>query len=214
MIDRKAFYDKIRNDLFHVLTQNHVDGTNALLDEWEKDRAAEDVRWLGYVLATAYHETAKTMQPIEEYGRGKGRPYGVSNQITDSVSQVAYYGRGYCQLTWKKNYEFASQSCGVDLVRHPELALDPSIAANIICDGMKEGWFTGKRLRDYFNADRDDPVGARHIINGSDRADLVASYYRHFANALTEAKKPDTPDPYVDPVQDAPPKHKWWQLWK
>ncbi len=28
------------------------------------------------MLATVYHETAKTMQPIEEYGRGVGRDYG------------------------------------------------------------------------------------------------------------------------------------------
>lgn len=213
MIQRKTFYDKIRTDLFHVLTQNHVDGTNAILDEWERDRAEYDTRWLAYVLATAYHETAKTMQPIEEYGKGKGHPYGVSNQITDSVT-VAYYGRGFCQLTWRKNYEVASNLCGVDLVKNPQLALDPKIAAEIICQGMTDGWFTGKKLADYFNDQTHDPVNARRIINGTDRAELVATYYRNFANALTEAKAPDTPDPYTDPAADEPPKHKWWQLWK
>lgn len=213
MIDRKAFYDKIRNDLFHVLSQQQVDGTNAILDEWEKSRAGSDPRWIAYVCATAYHETAKTMQPIEEYGRGKGRPYGVPTQVSDRVTQI-FYGRGFCQLTWKKNYELASKACNVDLVNFPNLALQPKIAARIICDGMQEGWFTGKKLADYFNDSTHDPVNARRIINGTDRAELVASYYRNFANALTEAKQPSTPDPYTDPVQDAPPKHKWWQLWK
>lgn len=209
MIDRKIFFDNIRQSLFHVLTNNQVEGTGAILDEWERERSKDDTRWLGYVLATAYHETAHTMQPIEEYGHGKGRPYGVpeSNGMT-------YYGRGFCQLTWKANYEKAGAICGFDLASHPELALHCDYAAKIICEGMKDGWFTGKKLADYFNDNRDDPVGARHIINGSDRADLIASYYRCFANALTAAKKPDAEAPYEHPDDDVPPKHHWWQLWK
>lgn len=209
MIDRKIFFDTIRASLFHVLTQSQVDGTSAILDEWEKDRASEDTRWLAYVLATAYHETAHTMCPIEEYGKGKGHPYG----LTDATTGEAYYGRGYCQLTWKANYSKASELCDVDLIHNPSLALTTPIAAEIICQGMSDGWFTGKKLGDYFSSVKDDPVGARHIINGTDRADLVASYYRHFANALTEAKKPDAEAPYVDPAADAPPKHPWWHLW-
>ena len=208
MIDRKIFFDKIRESLFHVLTNNQVDGTGALLDEWEKERSKDDTRWLAYVLATAYHETAHTMQPIEEYGHGKGRPYGVPND-----KGLAYYGRGYCQLTWDRNYKAAGDYCGADLLTHPELALDNHIASKIICEGMKDGWFTGKKLADYFNADRDDPVGARHIINGSDRAELVASYYRCFANALTAAKKPDAEVPYAHPDDDTPPSHPWWKFW-
>ena len=126
--------------MFHVLSQSQVDGTNALLDEWEKERSGEDTRWLAYVLATAYHETAHTMQPIAEYGHGSGRPYGVPDEIT----HLAYYGRGFCQLTWKSNYRVAGDFCGADLVAHPELALDPHIAAKIICEGMKDGWFTAR----------------------------------------------------------------------
>ena len=29
-----------------------------------------------YILATTWHETATTMLPIAEYGKGGGRPYG------------------------------------------------------------------------------------------------------------------------------------------
>lgn len=209
MIDRKIFFDSIRESLFHVLSEKQVDGCNDLLDEWEGERLSDDTRWLAYVLATAYHETAHTMQPIEEYGRGKGRAYGVP----DTNTALSYYGRGFCQLTWKANYRVAGDYCGLDLVSHPELALEPHIAAKVICEGMEQGWFTGKKLSDYFNDNRDDPVGARHIINGNDRADLVASYYRCFANALTAAKTP-APVPYADTDKDAPPSHKWWQLWK
>lgn len=210
MIDRKVFYASIRDALFHTLTQQNVDGTNAILDEWERDRSRDDTRWLAYVLATAYHETAHTMAPIEEYGKGKGHPYG----LTDATTGEAYYGRGFCQLTWKANYSKASELCDADLIHHPERALEPAIAAEIICQGMQDGWFTGKKLGDYFSNVKDDPVGARHIINGNDRAELVASYYRKFANALTSAKKPDVEAPYVDPTVDTPPKHSWWMLWK
>ncbi len=36
------------------------------------------------------------MQPIEEYGRGKGRKYGAPAGPYGKI----YFGRGYVQLTW------------------------------------------------------------------------------------------------------------------
>jgi hypothetical protein len=35
------------------------------------------------------------MQPIEEYGKGRGMPYGKPDPTTGQV----YYGRGFVQLT-------------------------------------------------------------------------------------------------------------------
>lgn len=51
-------------------------------------------------LATACFESAyfKTMH---EYGKGKGRKYG----IPDPVTGLVYYGRGIFQNTWKKGYQ-------------------------------------------------------------------------------------------------------------
>jgi hypothetical protein len=47
-------------------------------------------------------------------------------------------------------------------------------------DGMTRGIFTGKNLADYFSERKEDPVQARKIINGLDRADQIAGYYDQF----------------------------------
>lgn len=143
---------------------------------------------LSYALATAYHETARTMQPIEEYGKGAGRPYGTPDPETGQT----YYGRGFVQLTWRENYAKAAALCFntqleqgvVDLVGHPDMAMSPFVATQITLFGMSKGWFTGKRLSDYDRADGTfDYVNARRIINGTDRAEMIAGYARQFEEA-------------------------------
>jgi hypothetical protein len=72
-------------------------------------------------------------------------------------------------------------------VKHPEVALDSLISARIMFRGMAEGWFTGKKLGQYFNDDDDDPINARQIINGNDDDELIAGYHRTFLDALNES---------------------------
>jgi len=118
-----------------------------------------------YVLATAYHETAHTMKPVREYG---GETY---------LKKKAYYpfvGMGYVQLTWLANYQKASKMLGVDFVKNPRLLLKAEYAAPILVIGSRDGWFTGKKLSDYITVSRSDFTGARKIINGTDRAKLIA----------------------------------------
>lgn len=143
---------------------------------------------LAYVLATLYHETATSMRPIEEYGKGAGRPYGEADKETGQ----AYYGRGYVQLTWRENYEKASHLCfdpqlvqgEVDFVTAPDRMLVPFYAAQAALFGMSHGWFTGKSLADYDRPDGSyDYINARRIINGTDRAELIAGYARQFEEA-------------------------------
>ena len=106
MIDRDKFFDKVRADPFGGnLTQRQVDGLNTLLDVWEIHFRDSDIRWLAYSLATAFHETAQTMEPIPEYGEGTGQPYG---EPVGAYGQC-YYGRGYVQLTWEENYKKGEQ---------------------------------------------------------------------------------------------------------
>jgi predicted chitinase len=146
------------------------------------------IEYLAYALATTYHETARTMLPIEEYGKGAGRPYGEP----DSVTGKTYYGRGYVQLTWKENYDNASreildanfQKGNVDLVNNPELAMTIFNAAQIALFGMLEGWFTGKSLDDYKTETGFNYVGARRIINGTDKAQTIAGYAHEFESAI------------------------------
>lgn len=143
--------------------------------------------WLSYILATVYHETASTMEPAAEYGLGKGHAYGEPDPETGQ----SYYGRGYVQLTWKQNYQKA-QEVVIDLftleedipfVLRPELAMKPVNAVQIAINGMVNGWFTGKKLGDYLTDNNTDYVNARKIINGMDKADLIASYAREAEQA-------------------------------
>ena len=181
MIDRDRFFGHVRANPFGgAMKQGQVDGCNAILDAWEARPEFTDRRWLAYMLATAKHETAHTMKPIEEYGHGAGRDYG----MPDPQTGKAYYGRGYVQLTWRANYARMAALTGVDLVNHPELALEPRLAALIMFEGMKGGLFTGVGLGRYFNATVDDPVNARRIINGADRAEEIAAIHTAFLKAL------------------------------
>lgn len=177
-MNKQAFFDKIRGVLFTSLSPSQVQGLEYLLEESYKHNLS--LPQMAYCLATAFHETAKTMLPIAEYGRGKGRAYGVP---TDPYGYV-YYGRGYVQLTWSYNYVKAGNALGVDLLRYPEKAMDPKIAADILFLGMKQGWFTGKKLSDYIHDTTKDYVNARRIVNGVDKAVTIAGYARDFENAL------------------------------
>ena len=81
--------------------------------------------------------------------------------------------------------------------------MEPAIAAKILMRGMTEGWFTGKKLSDYFIV-TDDPVNARRIINGTDKAKLIAGYYESFLGALKAAEM-STPQPMdVSPLMAKP----------
>lgn len=183
-INRNQFFSAIKTSLFNGrFTQAQVDGIISILDTWEKDYKTLSLPEVAYCLATVYHETDRTMTPIEEYGKGKGKRYGK----IDPTTGHAYYGRGYVQLTWLRNYALAGTKLGVDLVKHPELALDLKIASKIMFQGMRDGWFTGKKLSDYCHKNPPDFLNARRIINGLDRAGIVASYAKRFLEALVHS---------------------------
>ena len=175
MINRKFFFDYVKLHLFAgTLAQSQVAGMTAILDEWEKKHANEDDRWVSYMLGTTHHETDKRMQPIREYGRGRGMAYGTT-----------YYGRGFVQLTWEQNYQKMSEVTGVNLVKNPDRALELPIATQIMFYGMINGSFTGKKLTDYFNKTTDNWVQARQIINRLDKAQLIAGYAKDYYAAIS-----------------------------
>lgn len=185
MINKESFYKKIRVSLFDKLTQKQVEGMEAILNEWDRGKD-EDLRNLAYMLATVYHETARTMQPIEEFGKGKGRDYGKKlkmNRTPYTTPDKLYYGRGFVQLTWYENYQLASKKLKCDLLNYPELALQLDRATEILFKGMYEGWFTGRKLSQYIGV-KTDFIGARKIINGTDKASTIASYANGFLTAL------------------------------
>ena len=189
--DREIYFDNVRSSLFSgALQQVQVDGQNVILTLWENQDTGSpmsDLRWLGYMLATVFKECATKMWPTTEYG---------SQEYLQGKEYWPYIGRGFVQLTWEDNYRKASAALGLiddrDLVEHPDLALDSLISARVMFRGMSEGWFTGKRLYDYFNDDpedgpKDDPVNARQIINGNDCDQEIAGYHHKFLAALNAA---------------------------
>ena len=185
--DRDIYFSAVRGELFRgALQQVQVDGQNVILAVWEDEGGGtpmDDVRWLAYMLATTYHETAYEMWPVTEQG---------SSEYLQGKAYWPYIGRGFVQLTWDYNYDKASKALSLidkrDLVSNPEVALDSLISARIMFRGMAEGWFTGVALGDYFNGDTDDPVNARRIINGNDDDTLIAGYHRTFLEALQAAQ--------------------------
>lgn len=192
MINRKKFFDTVRKSFFNgKLSQRQVDGMEGILSVWEKD-GYRDLRWLAYMLATSYHETAANMYPIEEYGKGAGRKYGAKIKMSGKPytnPNKIYYGRGHVQLTWFENYELMGKLLCIPLLERPELALDPVISVQIMFEGMTtgasaKGDFTGKSLDQYFNGKTEDWINARRIINGLDKAQLIASHGKRFLLAL------------------------------
>ncbi len=175
MIDRKKFFNGVRQQPFPgKLTSGQVAGMSAILDEWER-RKLSDLRHLAYMLGTTKWETDHTMQPIIEGG---------SQKYLRSKKYWPWYGRGFVQLTWKRNYEaFRAQVLkwfGVDIIADPDAAMQLGPAAYIMFEGMAKGTFTGKKLSDYFNATKTDWVNARRIINGTDRAAEIAGIAKQF----------------------------------
>ena len=200
MLDRVRFFDILRPKLFKgKLNALQVQGLEAMLKGWEARAPLNPEHALAYVLATAFHETAATMQPVRETlaksdatavarldaAFAAGRLTSVKTPYWRFDAQgKSWLGRGLVQLTHKRNYRRMSELTGIDLVAEPARAMDMDVAVTILIEGMRAGSFTGRRLDHYFGSGRADWQGARRIINGTDRAAQVAGYARVFAEAL------------------------------
>lgn len=136
-----------------------------------------------YVLASATHESGMGAY-MEEFASGAAYEGRGDLGNTEPGDGVRFKGRGYVQITGRTNYAEWSERLGVDLVGNPGLAEDPDIAVQILVGGMKDGTFTGVGVGDFINEGRADYVGARAVVNGSDRASLIAGYAEGYAAAL------------------------------
>lgn len=184
------------------LTQSQIDGIHEIFEAFET-AGQTSLKYLAYILATAFHETGGRMAPVREgfattdAGARKAvakRKYAAPDPVTGHV----YYGRGLVQITWAENYKTMGRILGLPLYEKPDLALDPQISARILVEGMirgasARGDFTNKCLEDYFAGEKEDAVGARRIINGTDKAQLIAGYYKAFLDCLTHAQREDLP---------------------
>lgn len=198
-MNEAAFFDTCRHGVMGpTLDQGEVDGATAILDAM----AGTPRAWCAYALATAWLETNHTLKPISEFGGdryffrmydiGGSRPgLAKANGNIHPGDGAKFHGRGYVQLTWRANYARAGKLLGEPLEDQPELALRPDIAAKVMRHGMADGWFTGKSFKSYLpsagNANRAAFLQARRIINGQDRAVMIADYAVQFQAALEKA---------------------------
>jgi hypothetical protein len=177
-INRTYFFDRIRHSLFGgKLTNSQADAITRYLDYRDSAWPAMPDAELAYLLATVKHETAHEMVPVKERG---GEVY------LRSKPYYPWYGRGPIQLTWEDNYKKFG-------ITNPDDALEWPAALDIAFRGMIRGMFTGKKLADYIRSgvgtSARDYVAARRIINGTDKARLIAGYADAFFDALAQSRQ-------------------------
>lgn len=195
----KHFFDEIGPIFGGKLNRSQVNGIKLMIEIWQRDYSNYSDACFAYMLATAFHETGRKMQPVREgfaktdlgairavtklYNRGRiKRNYAARDPKTGK----SYFGRGLVQLTWLANYRRASKFLGKDLVHKPSLALNPEISILCLFEGVIKGWY-GKRLTKYINQHRKDFVQARRCVNRLDKARLIAGYARKFDTAIAAA---------------------------
>jgi hypothetical protein len=190
-IKRKEFYQGYRRFFRPTLSQSEVDGYEAMFDYWDSS-GLTDLRWLAYAIATAYHETGELMEPVREGFcdtdacsiRAVTRLFddgiiGVNYSLPDPETGKSYFGRGLVQITFPDNYKRLGDEIGKDLYNNPDLVLDLKTSVEILFKGMEKGLFTGLSFADLFNSST-DWTHARKIINGMDKANLIADYAQDF----------------------------------
>jgi hypothetical protein len=167
------------------LTPTRKDGFTALFDAWDKLPHLDYLDWLAYAMATAWHETGATMQPVREgFAKSDADAYakvtaycakkGIENYAARHANGQSYYGRGYVQLTHAYNYQKMGGRLGVGqaFYDNPDLVMQAEVAAKVLLIGLMEGRFRPKAgtLIDYFSSLEHDWFNARDLINGDKKA--------------------------------------------
>ncbi|WP_018261873.1 hypothetical protein [Methylobacterium sp. WSM2598] len=126
-----------------------------------------------------------------------------------------YRGMGLVQATGKDNARRCTTRLralgyirpGDDLVATPEMMLTEPTAAAMLFVGLTDGWYTGKKLSDFFGppgSGRENPIAARAMVNPDGNGPLIATYHSAFKAALVAAgHNPGPPGSVI--VATAPP---------
>lgn len=198
------------------MSKESEDGLHKLIEEINNDAEFKDAPdFVAYLLATVWHETwvpkknqrfvpcpeshpgPATAKARDEYFEGK---YGCNTKVgqklgnTEPGDGARYFGRGYVQITGKANYARISKRLGKgDFLVSPNcqgFANCNPFAYEILAVGMREGLFTGKKLSDYRKKGGGfDFVGARAIVNGKDKAEVIATHAEAVYSILLKGEK-------------------------
>ncbi len=196
-----AFFASVRASLFGgKLTQAQVDALDTIGSAWSRYGDGDNAK-LAYLLATAFHETGRFRFMREVWGptaaqkKYEGRA-DLGNTLKGDGKK--FMGRGFVQITGRRNYADWSKRLGMDLVKEPLLAEQSAVAARILVQGSMLGTFTGKKLGDYATF-----TDMRRVINGTDKAELIAGYAQKFLAALGGGISAN-PGPKPQPIPTAP----------
>lgn len=212
-VDYGAFYDFLRTKKMFgpTLEDDEWKGCEAIIRAFALH--GSPISHCAYGLATPYLETKFTMQPVKEAfwlsdsaaNRYFHKMYDIQGSRPSKARELGnlspgdgtkYAGRGYVQLTGKRNYRVLTERLraaghNVDLVNRPDEAMKPNIAALIMVIGMTEGLFTTRKLSDDLPsqgpATFEQFEASRDIINGRDRDDEIARFAIDFQTALLRA---------------------------
>jgi putative chitinase len=117
---------------------------------------------------------------------------------TQAGDGAKYKGRGFIQITGKANYTKAGQALGIDLVKNPDLASRPDVAAKIAV------WYWQNRVSPYVQ-DFSDTRGVTKRINPGlaglqDRVENFKDYQQQVAGAAAPVKVAAAPTAQVRPA--------------
>lgn len=192
-----AFFAGVRPLFGGELSQQQVNALTAILDAWDT-YGDGNPRHLAYILGTAKHESADFKYMREIWGPTPAQKrYENRRDLGNTVKGDGkrFMGRGFVQITGRRNYFDWSKRLGLDMLSKPSLAEGIDIAARILVEGMLKGTFTGKKLADYPH----DFVESRRVVNGTDRAVMISGYAYRFLKAIEDAQaspvRPTTPQP-------------------
>jgi hypothetical protein len=153
---------------------------------------------IAYVLATSEHEAGCGKWMKELWGPTPvQRSYEGRTDLRNTLpgDGLRFRGRGYVQITGRRNYNQWAHRLGIDIVADPDrVASDPSLAAKILVQGMRDGTFTGKKLLDFIRPGEEPAFfDARAIVNGDKRknGEKIASHARNYLAALTSPTGPE-----------------------